>query len=73
MSQISIIKKENLHRNFIDGFSAERILEETCPEVTLEMCVLKAGESRKFEVYSREDKMQIFAFTGGDGMIRSGK
>ena len=46
-----------------EGYSAERILEETCPEVSLEMCVLKAGHTRNFEVYSHFDRMQIFAFT----------
>lgn len=72
MNQVAIFKHEQLKRGFCDGFSSERILEETCPEVALELCVLKAGMSRGFETYSNQDKMQIFAFTGGNGMVKSG-
>ena len=71
--EVSIFKNENLKRTFVDGFSSERILEETCPEVSLNMCLLKAGATKQFDVYSREDKMQIFAFIGGNGMVRSDK
>ncbi len=73
MKQVSIFKKENLQRTFENGFSLERILVETCPDVSLNLCLLKAGASKEFDVYSRENKMQIFAFVAGNGMVQSGK
>lgn len=72
MNKVSIFKNGSLKRTFTEGFSAERILAETCPEVSLEMCELKAGASKAFDVYSRDDRMQIFAFTEGDGMVKAG-
>lgn len=73
MSNISIFKNENLKKDFADGFCAVRILEETCPEVSLELCTLKAGAAKDFETYSFEDRMQIFTFTSGNGMVKAGK
>ena len=73
MSNISILKKESLKRVFSNGFSAVRILEETCPEVSLELCTLKAGFSRGFKTYSLEERMQIFTFASGLGIIKAGK
>lgn len=73
MSNISIFKNENLKKDFADGFCAVRILEETCPEVSLELCTLKAGAAKDFETYSFEDRMQIFTFTSGNGMVKTGK
>lgn len=73
MKQVSIFKKENLRRTFEKGFSSERILAETCPEISLNLCLLKAGASKEFDIYAREDKMQIFAFVGGNGMVQPGK
>ncbi len=71
MNQICIFKNDCLEHKYCEGYSAKRILEETCPDVSLEMCILKAGHSRKFEVYSRLDKMQIFTFTAGTGTVKS--
>lgn len=73
MNNISILKKESLKRVFSNGFSAVRILEETCPEVSLELCTLKAGFSRGFKTYSLEERMQIFTFASGLGIIKAGK
>ena len=73
MSNISIFKNENLKKEFTDGFCTVRILEETCPEVSIELCTLKAGAAKDFETYSFEDRMQIFTFTSGNGMIKAGK
>ena len=73
MSNISILKKESLKRVFSNGFSAVRILEETCPEVSLELCTLKAGFSRGFKTYSLEERMQIFTFASGLWIIKAGK
>lgn len=72
MSNLSIFKNENLKKDFTDGFCAVRILEETCPEVSLELCTLKAGAAKVFETYSFEDKMQIFTFTSGNGIVNAG-
>ena len=63
MSNISIFKNENLKKEFTDGFCTVRILEETCPEVSIELCTLKAGAAKDFETYSFEDRMQIFTFS----------
>ena len=73
MNHVTIFNHADLKRTFEAGISGERILAETCPEVSLELCVLKAGATKEFQVYSRQDKMQIFAFTGGCGMVKSGK
>lgn len=70
---ISIFKNEDRREEFADGYSASRILAETCPEVSLELCTLKSGCSRGFSVYSADEKMQIFVFTAGNGMLRAGK
>ena len=70
---ISIFKNEDRREEFADGYSASRILAETCPEVSLELCTLKSGCSREFSVYSADEKMQIFVFTAGNGMLRAGK
>ena len=72
MSNISIFKHEDLKPVFCKGFSSHRILEDTCPDVSLYLCTLEAGMSKEFSVYSREKNMQIFAFTEGNGMIRWG-
>ncbi len=71
MNRVTIFKNEELERNFTDGFSSECILGETCPALELRLCVLKKGTTKNFDIYSRDDKMQIFAFTAGKGVIRA--
>lgn len=72
MSKISIFNHEELKHSFQEGFSVSRILAETCPDVDLNLCTLQEGHQRSFPVYSRMDKMQIFVFTAGCGMVQSG-
>lgn len=72
MSKISIYKSGTIDRTFSAGYSAVRILEETCPEVALELCVLQAGQEQSYEKYSRQDKLQIFVFTKGNGVLKAG-
>lgn len=72
MNQITIFKREELQQSFENGYSAYRILEETCPDVSLQLCTLKAGVKRTFETFSRQEKMQIFVFTAGEGAVLCG-
>lgn len=72
MNQITIFKREELQQSFENGYSASRILEETCPDVSLQLCTLKAGVKRTFETFSRQEKMQIFVFTAGEGAVLCG-
>lgn len=73
MNKISIFKSEQLEEHFDCGYSASRILAETCPDVELNLCTLKAGTEKTFAAYSAADKMQIFTFTGGNGVVQAGK
>ena len=73
MGQITIFKKEDMiPAAFQEGYSATRILAETYEDVSLQICTLKAGVKKDFPVYSRQEKMQIFVFTAGDGVLISG-
>lgn len=73
MGMVSIFKKDQLVDNFVDGLSSVRIMEETCREVELRMCKIEEGATVPFHVFSRDEKIQFFAFTGGNGVIHCGK
>lgn len=73
MSKIEIFKNEAQNPVFDSGFSVKRILPGTCPDVSLCLCTLEAGQTKSFSVFSREEAIQIFTFTKGTGMVRCGR
>lgn len=72
MSEVTIYDSSNLKTEFRDGLSRQRVLAETAPDIALEICVLKAESSWTPAVYSDMEKMQIFVFTGGTGIVTAG-
>lgn len=73
MSEVSIFKKEELVENFVNGISSVRIMEDTCKEVELRICKIEEGAEVPFDVFSKDDRIQFFAFTAGNGVIHCGK
>ena len=72
MSGIAIYDSSMIRYEYENGLARQRILAETSPDIDLVMGALQAGCTWDPEIFSEEDKMQIFVFTGGCGIVRSG-
>ena len=72
MSGVAIFDHKDLKREYEKGLSRQRVLAETAPEISLEVCSLLPGETWFPEIYSKYEKMQIFVFTTTGGMIHVG-
>lgn len=73
MAGVSIFKSDELRENIVNGVSSTRIMEDTCREIELRICKIQAGVEADFATFSRDDKIQFFAFTAGNGVIQCGK
>ena len=62
MGEVAIYDGSNIEYEFRNGLARKRVLAETSPDITLEVGALEAGAVWVPEVYTREEKMQIFVF-----------
>lgn len=72
MGKVTIFNHNEIRPCYEDGLSRQRVLSETAPEVTLEVCCLLPGQSWQPVLYSKNDKIQIFVFTTEGGIVHAG-
>ncbi len=72
MSQVTFFNHENLNTSYNNGLSRQRVLADTAPEMILEVCSLLPGQSWTPDIFSKDEKMQIFVFTSTGGALRAG-
>ena len=70
---IQIQRSADIVEQFTNGLSRFEMLPGAYPEVQTYKCTLKAGAKWEPELYSFEDKIQIFFFAKGTGYIGTPK
>jgi len=55
--------------DFVNGFARTTMLPGAYPDTDVNKCVLKAGQTWEAELYDFEDKVQLFFFISGKGIV----
>ena len=69
MSEIRILKKEDIKQEFVNGLAHQIVFPNEYPGVDIYKCTLKAGESWKPALSKRDEKFQLFLFINQGGFI----
>lgn len=71
MSEIKIVRGNELTYNFEDGIYKAPILEGTCPGIEITKCRLEAGKCIELKTFGYDERMQLVFFLTKSGYVRS--